>query len=289
MSVGPKAGSYFPYHAKGNWAKYFLSLPIVDTPGKVFLYNSICALHAVCHCTESYWRKNHRLPGSKAISSHLGIEGMDWETSPQGVNSGGWGLRVKTEDMAKFGELYLQKGMWKGKQILPASWIEEATTFKIDQAPTMAKASRDSNDWAQGYCYQFWRCRHNAFRADGAFGQYIIMMPDQDAVVIITGETANMQDELNLVWTYLLPAFKTGPVAANANETAALKQALSALKLPAASSIADPAIVKSISGRNFTLDSNDQKINEVSFSFQDNLCTLKFIEPDSTYTVVFGG
>ncbi len=114
------------------------------------------------------------------------------------------------------------------------------------------------------------------------------MMPDQDAVVIVTSETANMQDELNLIWTYLLPAFKTGPVAVNANETAALKRALSVLKLSAASSIADPPITKTISGRNFAVDSNDQKINEVSFSFQDNLCTLKFIEPDSTYTVVFG-
>ena len=100
---------------------------------------------------------------------------MDWETDPSGINTGGWGLRLKTEDMAKFGLLYLQKGKWNDKQIIPAEWIEEATTFKIDQAPDAPQAVKDSNDLMQGYCYQFSRCRHNGFRAVGAFGQYIIV------------------------------------------------------------------------------------------------------------------
>ena len=79
-------------------------------------------------------------------------------------------MRLKTEDMAKFGQLYLQKGRGHGRQVLPAAWIEEATTWKIDQSPDAPPAVKDSNDWVQDYCYQFWRCRHNAFRADGAYG-----------------------------------------------------------------------------------------------------------------------
>jgi CubicO group peptidase (beta-lactamase class C family) len=287
MSVGQKPDPTFRTMQKENWAKYFLSLPILDTAGKVFLYNSVAPymLSAIVQ----------KVTGEKIIDylrprlfQPLGIEGMDWETSPQGVNSGGWGLRVKTEDMAKFGELYLQKGIWNGKQVLSKSWIEEATSFKIDQAPKMAKASRDSNDWAQGYCYQFWRCRHNAFRADGAFGQYVIVMPDQDAVIIITGETPDMQDELNLVWTYLLPAFKPGSLPADAAALASLKQQLSSLALASGTMTKDPPIAGNISGKSFKLDSNELKADEVRFSFQDNSCTMSLKEGDSIYSFTSG-
>ena len=78
----------------------------------------------------------------------------------------------------------MQKGQWNGREIIPASWIEEATSFHIQQ-PDPAKPTRpkEKNDWLQGYCYQFWRCQHNAFRGDGAFGQFTIVMPEQDAVI----------------------------------------------------------------------------------------------------------
>ena len=138
----------------------------------------------------------------------LGISGMDWEENITGINTGAWGLRVKTEDMAKLGQLYLQKGLWNGNQIIPSSWIEEATTAKIIQHPDLPQAKKDSSDWEQGYGYQIWRSRHHSYRADGAFGQYILVLPGLDAVIAITEETPNMQDELNLVWNYLLPAFK---------------------------------------------------------------------------------
>jgi len=71
----------------------------------------------------------------------LGIQGATWETCPRGINVGGWGLSVQTESLAKFGQLYFQKGVWHGRQILPAQWIDEATTFKIQQ-PLPEKPSR---------------------------------------------------------------------------------------------------------------------------------------------------
>jgi CubicO group peptidase (beta-lactamase class C family) len=119
----------------------------------------------------------------------LHITGIDWESDQKGINVGGWGIRVKTEDMAKLGLLYLNKGKFEGKQILPAAWVEEATSKHIDQEPDATAEKRATGqyaDWIQGYGYQFWRSRHNSFRGDGAFGQYILMMPEQDAVLIIT-------------------------------------------------------------------------------------------------------
>ena len=65
--------------------------------------------------------------------------------------------------------------------------------------------NKENSDWVQGYGYQMWRCRHNAFRADGANGQYIIVIPDKDAVVVTTANIGDMQAEINLIWDYILP------------------------------------------------------------------------------------
>ena len=131
-----------------------------------------------------------KLTGEKLIDylqprlfAPLQISGIDWETDPKGINVGGWGLRLHTEDMAKFGQLFLQKGIWQGKQVIPAAWVEEASTMKIMQDPTASQERMKNSDWLQGYCYQMWRGRNNTYRGDGAFGQYILMVPDADAVV----------------------------------------------------------------------------------------------------------
>ena len=146
----------------------------------------------------------------------LGIVGATWEESPQGINAGGWGLYLKTEDLAKVGQFLLQKGAWNGHQLLPKEWIEEASANQIasypantpkEKYPEMKQGDKRS-DWLQGYGYQMWRCRHNCFRADGANGQYIIVVPERDAVIAMTANIGNMQAELDLVWKYIYPALK---------------------------------------------------------------------------------
>ena len=71
-------------------------------------------------------------------------------------------------------------------------------------------------EWKQGYGFQFWCCRHHAYRADGAGGQFIVVMPDQDVVVAITADHANMQAELDAIWDDLLPAFQSKALPADA-------------------------------------------------------------------------
>lgn len=243
-----------------NWVKDFLALPIKYTPGSKFLYNTMATymLSAIVQKVTGQREFDYLKP---RLFDPLDIKGIDWEVNTQGVNTGGWGLRLKTEDLAKMGQLYLQKGMWNGKQLLPKTWIEEATTFKIDQAPGVPESKRDSSDWMQGYCYQFWRCRHNAFRADGAFGQYIIVMPDQDAVIAITSETSNMQDELNLVWEYLLPAMQPQVLPVNKSAEKNLKEHLAALNLPPLSNNINDNVALS---ENFMIDKNELNINSIS-------------------------
>ena len=210
MTVGHNADSTASIKTQeGNWERKFLALPIENKPGTKFVYNTmgIYMLSAIVQKVTGKKLIDYLYP---RLFRPLGIVGAEWETSPSGVNTGGWGLYIKTEDMAKLGQLLLQKGNWKGKQILPESWIDEATTAKITQAPvwvTPGTKAKDS-DWMQGYGYQLWRCRHNSYRADGAQGQFIIVVPEKDAVIVTTANIEDMQAEINLIWDYLLPALK---------------------------------------------------------------------------------
>lgn len=198
--------------AGADWVKEFLATPLAYQPGTTHVYNSLATymLSAIIQ----------RVTGQKVIDylyprlfRPLGIVGATWEESPQGINCGGWGLYVKTEDMAKLGQFYLQKGCWKDEQLLPASWIEEATRAHIDSYPggvtkETVNMKPSESDWLQGYGYQLWRCRHGAYRADGAYGQFIIVVPEKEAVIVTTAQINDMQAELNLIWKYLLPALK---------------------------------------------------------------------------------
>ncbi|GGM19924.1 hypothetical protein GCM10010102_14420 [Promicromonospora citrea] len=101
--------------------------------------------------------------------------------------------------MAAFGQLYLQGGVWAGEQLVPAEWVAAATSRQVDSGP------HDWPEWQQGYGFQFWRSRHGAYRADGAFGQYIVVWPEKDLVVAITSGLANLQSVHDVLWGALLP------------------------------------------------------------------------------------
>ena len=183
------------------WTKTFLAQPVPFKPGTHFLYNTSATymLSAIVQKATGQTVLDYLKP---RLFEPLGIEHPTWETSPQGISAGGYGLSIRTEDIAKFGQLYLQKGKWHGKQLVPAAWVEAAT------ARQTSNGSNPKSDWDQGYGYQFWRCRHGAYRGDGAFGQFCIVLPEQDAVIAITSGVKDMQAVLNLVWDKLLPALK---------------------------------------------------------------------------------
>ena len=269
-----------------NWVKSFLALPILYKPGTKFLYNSLGTymLSAIVQKVTGQKVVDYLQP---RLFEPLGISGMDWEVDPKGINTGGWGLRIKTEDMAKFGQLFLQKGKWNGKQVLPAEWVKEASTAKIIQHPDYSQAKRDSSDWEQGYCYQMWRCRHNAFRADGAFGQFIIVLPEEDAVIAITAETPDMQDELNLVWQYLLPGFHKEKLAENNQAATILDQKLATLALPLPAKNNSAEAIKNFN-KTFLLEPNDRHIQSLSFNFHDAVCNVSLGAENTIYQMAFG-
>jgi len=287
MSVGHAQDSTGSLWAEEDWVRKFLSLPIEYPPGTRFLYNSGATymLSAIVQKVTGQKLIDYLKP---RLFAPLGIEGISWETCPRGINTGGWGLKIQTEGLAKFGQLYLQRGVWNGKRLLPAEWIDEATSFKIQQpAPDLERAKRES-DWHQGYCYQFWRCRHNAYRGDGAFGQYTFVLPEQDAVIAITSETSNMQGVLDLVWEHLLPAMQPGALTRDKELERRLDSTLAALALLAPKANASSPLVQPISGKIFRIKRKEGCPQTVSLKFSKDSCLFLVADEKGQYSVNCG-
>ncbi|MGY8642227.1 MAG: serine hydrolase domain-containing protein [Verrucomicrobiales bacterium] len=204
---------------RGPTVKEFFAQPVAREPGTHFHYNTPGSymLSAIVTKATGETVLDYLKP---RLFDPLGIEDPKWGVSPDGYNLGGYGLFIRTEDIAKFGQLYLQKGEWNGKQLLAKTWVESATSKQVENAKA---PSGRTTDWQQGYGFQFWRCQHNAYRGDGRDGQICLVIPEHDAVVAITAKTGQMQDELDLVWKFLLPAFGDKPLPPNAAEVAKLK------------------------------------------------------------------
>ncbi|HET6899684.1 MAG TPA: serine hydrolase, partial [Vicinamibacteria bacterium] len=185
----------------------FLALPVAHKPGTHFLYNTPATYMLSAILKKATGTDLFDYLGPRLFQP-LGITNPTWDKSRDGISLGGYGLKIRTEDIARFGQLYLRKGMWNGKQIVPAAWVAQAT------ARQTSNGSSPTSDWDQGYGYQFWRCRHGAFRGDGAFGQFCVVMPEQDAVVAITSGTRDLQGVLDLVWEHVLGAMKPGALPA---------------------------------------------------------------------------
>jgi CubicO group peptidase (beta-lactamase class C family) len=253
----------------GNWIKGFLSVPVLHAPGTRFVYNTGAAymLSAIVQKTTGIKLLDFLQP---RLFAPLGIENVTWQESPQGITAGGIGLSLKTEDVAKFGQLYLQKGKWQDRQLLLESWVEQSTS------PQISNSDGVQNDWTQGYGYQFWRCRHGAYRGDGVFGQYCIIMPEQNAVLAITSgiDIFDMQQPLNLIWEMLLPAMRPDSLPDNATVQATLSKKLSTLSLmPVQGQISSP-IALQISGQTYAADVNELGIETIVFNFNEADCTV---------------
>ncbi len=207
-----------------EWKKAFLAHPVPHKPGTHFKYNTP-ATYMQSAIVQKVTGQNLVEYLKPRLFDPLGIEDPKWDMSPEGIAIGGYGLYLRTEDIAKFGQLYLQEGMWEGKQLVPREWIAQATARQV------SNGSDPDRDWDQGYGFQFWRCRHDAYRGDGKDGQFCIVLPKEDAVVAITANTADMQAELNIVWDKLLPAFDSQPLPENKEANAKLKEFTSKLKV----------------------------------------------------------
>jgi CubicO group peptidase (beta-lactamase class C family) len=253
--------------ANEHWTKAFLAHAVPHKPGTHFLYNTPATymLSAIVQKVTGMTLLDYLRP---RLFEPLGIENPTWDASPQGVTLGGYGLSVRTEDIARFGQLYLQKGEWHGRHLVPASWVAAAT------ARQTSNGSNPKSDWEQGYGYQFWRCRHGVYRGDGAFGQFCIVMPEQDTVVTITSGGRDMQAVMNLVWEKLFPALEATPLPANDVFRERLTKKLAGLTVRPASGGAISPLAATVSGKRFVFPKNDRNIEAAALEFKTDGATL---------------
>jgi len=248
-------------------AKSFLAWPVPHLPGTHFKYNTAATfmLSAIVQKVTGQTVLDYLRP---RLFEPLGIEHPVWDTNFQGISLGGYGLRVRTEEIAKFGQLYLQHGNWHGEQLLPAEWVAMATSRQT------SNGSNPDSDWNQGYGFQFWRCRHHAFRGDGAFGQYCVVMPEQDAVVAINSGVKNLPAVLNVIWDTLLPSLQTQALPANPEAVGKLADKLAHLEVSPAQGLATTPLSAKVLNRKFEFPANDQHLESLELAASDSGRTL---------------
>jgi CubicO group peptidase (beta-lactamase class C family) len=176
-----------------------LAQPIIHQPGTTFNYYTLgtyllsAAFSQVCPMGVHRYLRQH-------LFTPMGFGRSQWNTDDNDIPMGGFGLNLSTVDMARFGQLCLQGGVWQGQQLVPAAFVTQATSKQI---------SNDDNggpDWSSGYGFQFWRNSFGGYRADGMNGQYIIVLPKYDAVIVMTSHLNDMGVPLNAIASTLLPS-----------------------------------------------------------------------------------
>ena len=233
MNTGAERTDAEKNDIRGDWIRAILANEFQHAPGTVFRYDS-AATHLLAAIVER--KSGRKLMDflAERLFQPLGMTSPWSTTSPEGVACGGWGMNMTTRDMAKFGQFLLQKGVWEGKRLLSSEWIELATARQTwsSEIVVASQTIGSGSDWAQGYGFQFWRCRHGAFRADGASGQLTVVFPKEDAVVSVNAGLGDMQRELDLIWQYLLPAFGDAVLPEDPTASSALAAKCATLTLP---------------------------------------------------------
>lgn len=281
MNSGHQQGTSGEMMQGENWVKGFLAQEVQHKPGTHFVYNSGATymLSAILQKVTGVTVLDFLTP---RLFDPMGIQKHTWESDPAGINVGGWGLSVTTEDISKLGQLYLQKGEWEGKQLLSQAWVEEATGYQT------SNGSNPESDWEQGYGYQFWQCRHNLYRGDGAFGQFCIVMPEADAVVAITSGSDDMQGIMNVVWDHLLPAMEEEALPTNDVGAQKLDQKLKELTIGTVKGEQSSPMASKITGRTYKLESNDYSIESVFFNFEVSPIEFTITTDKDSYTLKAG-
>ena len=219
----------------------------------------------------------------------LGISKPDWETDLQGVSYRWMGIKYKDRRHCEiWSAVFTERQMEAEKECLPKWWVKRPALLTSSSIRNIARREKTQ---VIGNKVMATRCGGAVimpYRGDGAFGQYIIVMPDQDAVIAITSETGSMQGELDLIWQLLLPAMHNGKLPADKSAHDALKKKLASLALPVNKNNIVPSATALIAGKTFSIESNFQRIESMSFRFQNNIVNVNIKTDTASYVFNFG-
>jgi len=289
MSTGMDTDPLFQaMGSTGDWPKIFLSTPIQHEPGTVFKYNNMATfmLSAIVQKATGVKLFDFLKP---RLFEPLGITNVTWDERPAGFTLGAIGLRIASNDMAKFGQLLLQQGKWNGKQLIPESWIAAVSSVQIDSSDPGNTNANENNDWTQGYGYQFWKSRHNSYRADGLGGQFILVLPEKDAVVVLTASSVITQDELNVVWDNLLPALQAEALPEDKTSFDRLNARIASLAVSKTTSVQpDAALLARITEKKIKCEQNELGITALGVDLQQADARIVF-ERDNLRSEITAG
>ena len=265
-------------NVRTDWIKGYLGKQ-VKVPGEHFDYDSMSSyiLSAIVQ----------KVTGMKVLDylrmklfEPMHITDISWEASPEGINTGGWGVYIQSESLAKFGQLLLNRGVWKGKQLLPAWWVDQM----------MAKQS-DTGSFGYGYGYQMWLCEYpGAIRMDGALGQYVLIIPDKDMVVVITECTLiDGATQRRLVWNRLLPAVTGDQPLIAGKDYKRLQKKQSSYQLPLVQGKASSSLVGKYADKSIMLEPNKFGWQSLELHFKQKEVIMTVTETNGTkYDLLFG-
>lgn len=259
------ASTTYKLDMSSDWVGSFFTTPPTHPAGRLFHYDTSSA-HTLCALAE-------RLSGRELLSylkEKLPEMGLSEDSymlkDPFGVSLGGSGLVATSLDLMKFGYFILHKGCLEGRQLIPASYIEEATSFLTDTRMTAPVLSE-----ACGYGYQFWRNQKGGCVCYGMGGQLIILLPDYDMICVTTADTQGIgggnQAIYNALYTEILPYVEERPLPVDETSSRAYRRELSRLQLaPLAPLAGGPRFSpkRNVSGRLFQLAPNEMGFTDLT-------------------------
>ena len=277
MSNGHAAAADSGRGESVDWAKSFFEQKFAHRPGEEFCYDSIASymLSRIVAKTTGMdmfdWLQLN-------LFKPLGITNVASAKCPQGYSIGGWGMYLKTVDIAKLGLLYLQQGMWHGQQLLSKDWVAQATAAQIDTPDGL------------GYGYQFWRSPNNAYNGNGMYGQFCLVVPDKQLIVALTAGSDDMHAIVNQVWPTLYPALSAAPLAPDMLACKALRQKLSRLGYPPCrNKIALAELNQQLDGSSYSVTGDGfLQIKTIDFKFLDDGVVIGFADGVKRSEILFG-
>lgn len=300
----------FAMQATNDWVAFILSLPVDETPGVRFDYSNMSSF-LLSAIIQSATGMDTLTFAQKNLFDPLGIGEVRWERSPQSIYMGYARMWMKPQDMAKFGLLYLQQGLWDGQQIVPAAWVKESVTphaFPRDYVEMLdANGKRDqaatSRNWvsanffrafSDGYGYQWWLDKSGTYSAVGVAGQYIMVAPQENLVMAVTSSANRMGVFFpkKILDQFVLPAVQSdGPLPANVSAYEELKRISGPPKLMQEPQPVPtlPAVAMKISGKTYSLEKNNWNYNNFKLVFNHDQAEFSYtVKEEDRATFVVG-
>lgn len=261
-----------------DWVDYYLSRPLATTPGTRYSYDSI-ETYLLSAVVQQVTGKDVLTLLNERVFFPMGIDDVEWEKCPKGIVTAGWGIYMTAEAQAMFGQLLLQKGSWKGQQLVSQEWIEEMMTVRV-----VRKASND-------YGYQIWLCEYpGAWRADGAYGQYIIIVPQKNMVVVLNQcSKSKGWPERSNIWHTVVKNAHGCAIEGEPDELENLAKFEANASLPLLKGSATNALAKKYDGKEYKLPKNKLGWKSIKFNFEPDKFTLNVVDAEGKKSAIAMG